>query len=269
MALLLVLSTGCQDLENNSKLGTLVVKLTDAPFPIEMIDSAMVTITKVEIRKKSEGEELGNPYITVMDEDRSFNLLELRNGVSAVLVELDIEPGNYDLVRLYVDEASISVKDHDTYNMKVPSGSQTGIKIFIKPEIHVAGGLSTELLLDFNVEKSFLLQGNMKSPAGIKGFHFKPVIRAVNNTTAGIIEGVVDYEDSLLADVYVWIAQDTMVTSAFTDTLAYYAMPGIPAGFYSVSAGKEGFDTVTVEGVEIVEGNLTVQNFTLVPSEEE
>lgn len=266
----LILFTECQDITDghHDQIGNLVIKLTDAPFPIDMIDEATVNIVKVEIRKKSEGEEEGYPYITLSEESLEFNLLDLRNGVTADLVEMEIDPGNYDLISLYVDEASLVVKEGETYGLKVPSGAQTGIKIFIEPELHVAGGLTTEVLLDFNIEKSFILKGNANTPAGIKGFNFKPVIRAVNITTAGTVEGVVDYADTLQQDVSVWIAQDTVITSAFTDTSGYYAMPGIPAGFYALSAAKEGFDTITVEGVEIVAGNLTRQNFTLTPAED-
>lgn len=266
----LILFTGCQDIndDRHDQIGNLVIKLTDAPFPIDMIDEATVNIVKVEIRKKSEGEEEGYPYITLSEESREFNLLDLRNGVTADLVEIEIEPGNYDLIRVYVDEASLVVKEGETYGLKVPSGAQTGIKIFIEPELYVAGGLTTEVLLDFNIEKSFILKGNVNTPAGIKGFNFKPVIRAVNITTAGTVEGVVDYADTLQQDVSVWIAQETVITSAFTDTSGYYAMPGIPAGFYTLSAAKEGFDTITFEGVEIVAGNLTRQNFTLTPVED-
>ena len=267
----ILFATGCQEMDNahdNDKLGKLVIKLTDAPFPIDMIDSAMVTIVKVEIRKKSEGEELGYPYITVMEDTVKFNLLDLQNGVTADLVEMEIEPGNYDLIRLYVDEASLTVKEGETYDLKVPSGSQTGIKIFMEPDLHVEGGLSTDVLLDFNVEKSFVLKGNTKSPAGIKGFNFKPVIRAVNVTTAGTVEGVVINSDTALHNASVWIIQDTVITSAFTDTLGYYAMAGIPAGLYTVAATLVGFDSVAFEGVEVVEGNFTVQNFTLTKLEE-
>ena len=79
--------------------------------------------------------------------------------------------------------------------------------------------------------------------------------------------------DTALENAYVLmeqvVEQDTFeITSAFTDEEGYYAMPGIPAGLYSLSATLEGFDTVTVEGVELVEGNLTVQNFTLTKLEE-
>jgi hypothetical protein len=135
-------------------------------------------------------------------------------------------------------------------------------------KLHILTAVILGLLTISRVERSFLLQGNMHSPAGIKGFHFKPVIRAANISTAGSIEGIVDDGDTVQADVSVWISTDTVVTSAFTDTVGYYAMPGIPAGFYSVSAAKDGYDTVTVEGVEIMKGNRTVQNFTLTAVEE-
>jgi hypothetical protein len=193
----------------------------------------------------------------------------LRNGLTADLIEMEIEAGSYDLIRLYVDDPSISVKDHDTFKLKVPSGSQTGIKIFIHPDLNVAGGLTTEVLLDFDVEKSFLLQGNMNTPAGIKGFHFKPVIRAVNNSIAGMVEGVViDADSVVMQDASVWIEQDTVITSAFTDAEGYYAMSGILPGLYMVSAAQTDFDTVSFTEVEIVEGNRTIQNFKLIPSAE-
>jgi len=267
----ILLSTGCQDKDiDHNQQGRLVVKLTDAPFPIDTIESATVSIVKVEIRKVGGGDQQEYPFVDLpmLEETMELNLLDLRNGVTASLIDMEIEPGSYDLIRLYVDEASLSIKEGETYTLKVPSGSQTGIKLFMDPALNVAGGLTTEVLLDFNVEKSFVLKGNMGTPAGIKGFNFKPVIRAVNNTTTGTVAGVVDYADTLQKNVSVWIAQDTIITSAFTDTTGYYAMPGIPAGFYSVSAAKEGFDTITVEGVQIVEGNLTTQNFSLTLVEE-
>ena len=270
----ILFATACQDLDNtNDQQGNLVIKLTDAPFPIDMIEAATVNITKVEIRKRSEGNEEEYPFITVLGESMEFNLLDLRNGITADLVDVKIEAGNYDLIRVYVDQAGIVVIGEEPYNLKVPSGPQTGIKIFIEPSLRVVGGLTTEVLLDFNVEKSFILKGNMDSPAGIKGFNFKPVIRAVNNTTAGTVDGMVMNSDTALEFAYVLmeqvVEQDTFeITSASTDEAGYYAMPGVPAGLYSLSATLDGFDTVTFEGVEVVEGNLTVQNFTLTKLEE-
>jgi len=267
----ILLSTGCQEINTDAdQQGRLVIKLTDAPFPFDTIDAAIVNITKVEIRKVSEGDEDGNPYISLPIEASEFNLLELRNGISADLVDVEIDSGNYDLIRVYVEDASLTIKQGETYDMKVPSGSQTGIKIFVEPELHVSSELTGDVLLDFSIEKSFILKGNMFTPAGIKGFNFKPVIRAVNNTTAGTVEGLVtDTSSVLLEDASVYIIQDTDTISSAATVEGYYAMPGIPAGLYTLSSIKEGFDTVTFEGVEIVEGNLTVQDFTLTPLEED
>jgi len=265
----ILFATACQDLDNtNDQQGNLVIKLTDAPFPIDMIEAATVNITKVEVRKVTDGEEDGYPYITVLGESKDFNLLDLRDGITADLVDTVIEAGDYDLIRVHVDQAGLVVIGKEPYKLKVPSGPQTGIKIFMEPELHVAGGLTTDVLLDFNLEKSFILKGNLDSPAGIKGFNFKPVIRAVNNTTDGTVEGMVTNSDTALENAYVLMEQvvglDTFeISSASADEEGYYAMPEILAGFYNLSATLAGFDTVTFEGVEVVEGNLTVQNFIL------
>lgn len=268
IGLFILFSTGCQDVKND-QFGTLVLKLTDAPFPIDMIDAATVTIVKVEIRKEGDGVADGNPYIILTEEPREFNLLDLRNGITTDLIEMEIPAGSYDLIRLYVDQASLTVKEiSEPYTLKVPSGAQTGIKVFIKPGLHVEGGLSSEVILDFSLEKSFILQGNMNTPAGIKGFHFKPVIRAVNDSKAGSVEGVVfDADDVVLEGVSVLIEQDEVITSTITDEEGYYSMIGIPAGIYSMSATIEDFETLTFENIEIVEGNLTIQNFKLSPIE--
>ncbi|HOP00034.1 MAG TPA: DUF4382 domain-containing protein [Bacteroidales bacterium] len=244
--------------------GHLVVKVTDAPFPVDMIESATVTITKVELRKAGDGIPDGYPFIVLMEDTVTFDLLDLRNGVTEELLAMEIPAGTYNLMRLYVEEASLKIKDGETYSVKVPSGKQTGIKIFVRPEFHVTGGLTTELLLDFDLSRSFLMIGSFNNPRGINGFHFKPVIRAVNNSTAGRIMGMVsDTSKVKIVNAQVWVAQDTVVAEAYTDTLGHYAIIGLPAGKYSVFATKEDYDTVSYENVDIFPGNLTIKDFML------
>ncbi|MBN2633124.1 MAG: DUF4382 domain-containing protein [Bacteroidales bacterium] len=244
--------------------GQLVVKVTDAPFPVDMIESATVTITKVELRKAGDGISDGYPFIVLMEDTVTFDLLDLRNGVTEELLAMEIPAGTYNLMRLYVEEASLKIKDGETYNVKVPSGKQTGIKIFVRPDFTVTGGLTTELLLDFDLSRSFLMIGSFNNPRGINGFHFKPVIRAVNNSTAGRIRGMVtDTSKVKIVNAQVWVAQDTVVAEAYTDTLGHYAIIGLPAGKYSVFATKEDYDTVSYENVDIFPGNLTIKDFML------
>ena len=258
--------SGCNktsDGPGNSGPGKLVVKVTDDPFNINYVESATITISKIEIRQA--GQPDGTPFTVISNDTLTFDLLKLRNGVTQELLNIDIPQGNYDLIRVYVDKASLKIKDQSiAYKVKVPGGGQTGIKLFIGPALIVVGGLTSELLLDFDLAKSFVMRGNMAHSAGVNGFIFKPCIRATNNTTAGRIEGMVtDTANVKIVNAKVWIKRDTVVATAFTDTLGYYAFIGIPAGTYSIFANKETYDTVGFTGINVIKGNRTIQNFVL------
>ncbi|HOU01581.1 MAG TPA: DUF4382 domain-containing protein [Bacteroidales bacterium] len=264
-AILIILIPGCNKSSENYGTGRMTIKITDAPFPIEKIESAWVTITKVEMRKAGDGIPDGNPFITITEDTTVFDLIDLRNGVTADLADdIEIPAGKYNLVRLYVNEAGLVTKDGVSHKVKVPSGGQTGIKIFIRPEITVEGGLTSELLIDFDLSRSFILRGNPDKPAGINGFIFKPVIRAVNNTTTGRIEGVVtDTVNAPINEAEIWLEQDTIVSTTFSDASGHYAFLGVPAGTYSLSAVKENYDTLTYSGIKVTEGNRTIRDFIL------
>jgi hypothetical protein len=261
-AALLLFTGACDKTSTGDGQGRLVVKVTDDPFDISNIESATVTITKVEIRKVGDGVSDGNPFVVLSDDTVTVDLIDLRNGVTETLLELEIPEGEYDLIRLYVEEAGLKLKDFaDPYTVKVPSGKQTGLKLFINPSIVVSGGLTSEVLMDFDLSRSFVLRGNMNNN---NGFIFKPCIRVANLTTAGRIEGMVtDTAEVKVKEAKVWIAQDTIMATAFADTLGYYAIIGVPAGTYSIFATKEGYDTVSVAGINVIPGNKTIQNFTL------
>lgn len=260
----IVLLSSCSDKISNNDPGRLVVRVTDAPFPIDMIDSAAVTITKVEIRKTGDGISDGNPFMVIFEDTVTLNLVDLRNGIVYELLDIEIPQGKYDLVRLYVDNASLKIKEGDSYNVKVPSGQQTGIKLFIEPPLNVEGGLTSDVLLDFDLSRSFVMRGNLNNPSDFKGFIFKPVIRAVNATTEGKIAGMVtDTAKIKIKNPVVWVKQDTVVQTTVGDTLGRYAIIGLLPGTYSVHATKENYDTVSFSGVKVVEGNLTVQDFIL------
>lgn len=274
-AALVMIFTGCSKESGN---GRLVINVTDAPFPIDLVESATVTINKVEIREACDGDCDGSTFKVLWEDSENpkiFNLLDLRNGVVEELIDLEIEAGEYDLVRLYVDEAGLKVREGETFTVKVPSGQQTGIKIFIDPGLVVEGGLTSELVLDFDLSNSFVMQGNMDSPAGIKGFHFKPVIRAVNKSTSGILMGDVVEKDSdpvvVIGGATITVKQgDEVVTTALSDETTdngiddgFYAVPALPSGTYTVIASKDGYESVTVDDIEIVAGNKTRLDFAL------
>jgi uncharacterized repeat protein (TIGR02059 family) len=258
----LILS-GC----NKSETGTggpgrLSIKITDDPLDISTVESATVTITKIELRKVGVNDE--NPFLDLQMTPKQINIFELRNGLTEELVNLVVPNGDYDLVRVYVDEATLKLKNNDeTFNLKVPSGEQTGIKIFISPVIHVEGGLSAELILDFDLANSFVMRGKDAR----NGFIFKPVIRATNNSTAGRVEGVVtdnSTEKVGIEGVTVTLQKEGEApVTGLTDATGHYLFIGVPAGTYSMSATKDNFESASVDAVVVIAGNKTTQDFIL------
>ena len=261
-AALVLVAGACNDIKTGDNTGRLILKVTDAPFDISNIESAFVTITKVEIRQAGDCDCDENPFIILSEDTVTLDLIDLRNGVTETLLDMEIPTGTYDLVRLYVEEAGLKEKDsEEIHTVKVPSGSQTGIKVFLNPALEVSGGNLEEVLLDFDLSRSFILRGN---PIHNNGFIFKPVIRAANMATAGSIKGMVtDTAGVKIKEATVWVEKDTVFATAIGDTLGYYAILGVPAGTWSVSATKDGYDTVRFDGVNVIAGNRTVQNFEL------
>lgn len=132
--------------------------LTDAPNP--EIDSAVVTISDVSVHKT------GGAFFSVLSEPVTLDLLDLQNGVTALLGEIVLEPGKYTQIRLTVDEAVVT-SGEDTYEVTVPSGE---IKI-VRPFDVCDGGSDLEITIDFDAKKS------LKYNPGKDGFIMKPVVK--------------------------------------------------------------------------------------------
>lgn len=154
---------GTSDDESGS--ARMQVLLVDGPFPFDLVDEVNVTISRVDIRD-------GRNTVTIMNDTRTFDLLELQNGVSAELGDIEIPAGTYKEARLAVEDAFVLMNDGRIFDVKVPSGS-------VKVKLHgveVEDGKDVTLTLDFDVGKSFAVQGNARTPAGVKGFLLKPTV---------------------------------------------------------------------------------------------
>jgi len=278
--------TSCDSLFNGNgdgDTGTLTVWLTDAPFPADLVAEANITIDSLDIREKDTEDETG-AYTTLSREQGTYNLLDLRNGVKESLVELDIPEGTYNQVRLFVSDAEVVLMDGQEFPLQVPSGIRTGLKVFIRPDIVVENGITSELLLDIDVSKSFVVQGPVSSQPwsrndSIKGVLFKPVLRAVNQSVAGWLVGTVTDTSAAAnpipdAQVWVWsVEMDSVISNTFTDTLdpltGDYQLIGLAAGFYTAYATVADHDTVSFTDVEIKAATATEQDFVLTPLPEE
>lgn len=274
LAGILIFVTACNENDDSAKAGkgTVVIKLTDAPFPVSLVDQALVTIDKIEIRstvevENAEGEIENETLYTVLFEgEKVVDLLDLQNGITTDLLSMDIDAGSYDLIRMHVTSSEVILKDGTSFDLKIPSGSSSGLKIKISPELVVESGVESEVLLDFDVSKSFMVQGNMNTPAGIKGFMFKPVIRAMCQKYSGIIEGkVFENVTTPVAEAHVQIiVADTVYSSALTDATGSYSLIGLPAGNYKMVCEKEAYTPVLVDLVTVKARETTVQDFLLV-----
>lgn len=226
--------TGCDSifssLDDEQGSGSFNVLLTDAPFPFDLVKEANVTITEVQLVPAS-AEEDGGEDTQEQDEEEStgeagsdegsdadktsdsgiitlkttwegdrdeisFNLLELRNGITAELVsDVEIPTGTYSQIRLIVaEEAALVDTNETTYNLKVPSGTETGVKIQLD-SLEITDGSVTTTVLDFNLEDSFVARGNINSPADLQGIIFKPVVH-LQSVTDGAPEETEEEEDA-------------------------------------------------------------------------
>ncbi len=275
--LLIGLITGCNDFtddlnETKDNKGTVIIKVTDAPFPADMVSEANITIDWVKLLKKSEGDGNGNDSIINMELENevTINLLSLSNGVTEILSETDVPSGIYDEIRLHITETSIMLKDSTFFDLKIPSGGESGLKIKIKPALDLEENMVSEVLLDFDVSRSFVLRGNMKHGYDkVVGFIFKPVVRAVATITSAEIFGTVaDTSNTMIENALLTLLSGTdTVTTALTDSTGLYRIIGVIPGEYSLTCEKDGFNSQTKENLNVNKGESKEQNFELVTTE--
>jgi hypothetical protein len=252
------------------------IHITDSPFPIELISSTTVTIDQVEVRKKMSEDttEENDTFIVLSDEVLQINLLELTNGLTEQIAASDLEAGYYDMIRLHVTDAIVKMNDSTVYDLKIPSGSSSGLKVKIDPAIYLEEGETYDVLLDFDVSRSFVAKGNINGH--INGFNFKPVIRGVFLGAAGRIEGNVSDTSGISIEkamVKAWLSEydesdleledNDHIVSSFTEIDGSYKLIGLPEGEYTVVCYKEGFKSDTITDVSVLAGKSADLDFKL------
>lgn len=189
----------CDDGTNVSDTARIRVLLTDAPS--DYIASAMVDIGSVELLPAGGGERV---VLTDDGTDGEVDLLDLQGLTTELLADLEIPSDTYVQMRLIVESASVMLADGYEFNsggktaeLTVPSGAQTGIKLNLREDeegdeesagVQISGG-ETVLVVDFDVNQSFRIQGSPETPAGISGVSFRPTLRVVVEDVAGSISG--------------------------------------------------------------------------------
>jgi len=172
--------------------GSLVVKLTDAPFLTDSLKSVDIFVVRVEGRTSSADEAEADANLddaassgwkVLASPNASFNLLELQNGVTTTLGEAPLPAGTYNGFRFIIDpsKSGVTLKNGKTLtgntspSVTFPSASKSGIKVNLDKPVQIVGGSKTTLIIDFDVNNSFVQRGNSIEKNGLL---FKPVIKA-------------------------------------------------------------------------------------------
>ena len=228
---------------SSGEVGTVSMSLTDAMS--NRFNAVYVTIDDVQVHMKGNG-KANNSWQSVSAPKlpKTFNLYDLTNGVREEIGLADLAIGSYTQMRLIIGtdpddginelseahpHANYVIDTDDNYQeLKIPSGINTGIKI-----VHgftISTDQTTELILDFNAEKSVIVAGN----TGI--WHLKPTIKCGSTEELSIIRGKVTSDGSTGIDKVLVSVQEfdgteaddkdkvTIQTSTVTDPDGYFAI---------------------------------------------
>lgn len=257
--------------------GTLSVGLTDAST--DQYEAVYVTVKSVEVHMTGTSEE---SWETVGTPNKTYDLLQLVNGVRESLGIADLKAGHYTQMRLILGDTpdgSINIQSHahpfanyvidldgNVHELKVPSGFQTGIKIVQGFDINENS--TTELVLDFNAGASVVIAGNSGK------YLLKPTIKVLDTHEASIISGTVvrSSDDSGLegatvsAQIFDGAAADakdrvTIQAATISNADGDFSLFLSP-GTYNLVVYKEGFEASVVR-VTVAAGEIATQNASL------
>jgi hypothetical protein len=236
---LLVFLTSCDNEPGNAKIE---VWLTDAPGDYQEVN---VEVIGVEVHSDEGGQAEGWKTLSVTP--GVYNLLELTNGLDTLLGTVELPAGNISQLRLKLGSENSLKIDDELHPLSTPSGQQSGLKIQIHENL--VEGITYKILLDFDVARSIVTQGN-------SSYSLKPVIRSITQAQDGAIAGIVSPVESTPA-IYAIVGLDTLGTT-YTDSTGAFLLRGLPAGTYNVSfAPNSNYQPSTQEAVSVALGTVT------------
>jgi len=213
---------GCSDQTTNvdpvDPNGRLKMYLIDSPATL---DSVIICVTRVEVHKA--GNDSTSGWFVINDLTRYFDLLQLTNGASAILGDTSLPAGQYTQIRLFIGDGSYVIDQGIKYDLEVPSGSQSGLKLI--HQFTIESNKLYELLLDFNVEKSIVITGNGQ-------YKLKPTIKVTPVVISGSISGQVLPLD---AQPTIWTVYGIDTITTYTDLQGHFKLMGLLQGLYDVN----------------------------------
>lgn len=189
---------------------------------------------------------------------RYVNLMSLTGENSLLLGSEDFPEGEIDQLRLILGDDNYVVKDGVRSDLNTPSAQQSGLKIKVDEDIE--GGMSYNLVIDFDVAKSIVVAGNSGN------INLKPVLRAYLEEAASGIMGQVFPAESQPVSVNAQKGDDSYNT--FVDENGNYKILGMDDGVYTLTfRPNDGYKVLVIDNVLVEEGQVkTVDPITLLPN---
>lgn len=243
IALLIFGFTACSsddDATNPDGKAKLSLRLTDAPGDY---DAVFIDVEEVVIKYN------GGQHDVVLGINAGvYNLLELTAGVNVLLFNDEVPAGNISQIRLVLGEDNTIVVDGQTLPLDTPSAQQSGLKIQVNENLQP--GILYEFMLDFDVDKSIVAQGN-------GGYSLKPVIRATTVAESGAISGVI-----IPPGIITMITADngSAQISTYANPAGEFLVSGVPDGTYTVTVQADialGIPPIVINNVIVVQGEIT------------
>jgi hypothetical protein len=163
-----------------------------------------------------------------------------------------------------ISGATLIFADGTRAGFKVPSGMTSGLKVNLTPDILVAAGQTTPLLLDIDLGRSFHATAAGGDPTcadlkdGAGTVIFRPLIQAFNTDGSGVVSGTVrDGDGNGLADVEITaFAAGTEVAADTDPVMSTFSAPdglaNAPLGSWAVHLDPGTYDLYArLQGAEV------------------
>ena len=272
-------ATGCyQDdatLASPTMRPRITVRLTDAPFPYDSLHGVTIYVVRIEA-STAQDTSGGGQWVVITEPRKSFDLLALQQGTTALLGEGEMPAGQYHAVRMTLDTSlsSITWNDAAQHPAQVRWHGSSRIYAFVEYPVNVPSQ-GADIVLDFDVGRSFLFNFD-----GTYAFDFTPQLRAINSAAAGAIAGTVTQESGGTtspvpnAQVFVYapypgqpdsIASNPEATGR-SDQAGHYKVGFLPPGRYFVKIEEPfipSLQSVVTPNVQVTAGQTTPLSVTL------
>lgn len=245
----------CENSDDQTQTGLIAIQAFDAPFQgdVEHINLNLREVAIHSAIADSSADSTGEWQI-LSTTDTVIDFLDLVNGKMALLLQEEVPTGFYTQLRLVLGDSSAIVIDGKSYELKVPSGSQSGVKLNLNFEI-VPDEIA-EIYLDFDAARSI-----WKHPLQDR-YSMNPTFRIFKSVLSGTLSGVVlDSLDQGLEDAVVQAISGTDTTSTITDDDGNYQLI-LLAGTYDLSAEADGLVADTAYSDIDLEANNHLSGYT-------